>query len=698
MLGIEAGILLPLRRAGDRDHGRGLSRPADASGPRSSAGRAPRRRASAARWRRASACWPSIVTQAKEDNTSWVSAEDAFKLHDTYGFPYEMTKELLAEEGLSVDDQGFEELMERAREVSRQGSSRTRARARAAPRCTWTTRTCCASPSRPASRRASWATRPPRRTPSCAWPSSANGWVLAKLEESPFYPEGGGQVSDSGVAGDAQRPRAGGRRVPPRRRPGARARAARGRAGPGAERDRQRGARPAPGHDAQPHRHPPAARRAARAARHARAPGRLLRGPRQAALRLHPRRAALAGGAGRRGEHGVGLDRRQPPGARDRDDQATRPSGSGAMALFGEKYGDWVRMVEIEDVSRELCGGTHVAATAELGLFHLTSETSSASNVRRIEALTGPAGAELFRERSERLRELAALLQVPEHEVVRAVERLSERVKELQRKPAGGPDRDAADELVERRRRAGRRARGGGGGRRARTRRRCSSSPTPCARGSATPRWCWARAVDGRVHLVANVAPAVVERGVKAGDGGPGRGPGGGRRRRRARHDGAGRRPRSRQAARGARRRARGDREGARADGAGYVALDHGSARCGCAISDPTGTLATPLGAVERPDTKKGLAALARLVEQQGAERVVVGLPLTLRGEEGDQAARGARVCRAARAESQCPGGAARRAPDHEARRAQRGPRGCRLAGRRASARELSRRAAVSRG
>lgn len=69
------------------------------------------------------------------------------------------------------------------------------------------------------------------------------------------------------------------------------------------------------------------------------------------------------------------------------------------------------------------------------------------------------------------------------------------------------------------------------------------------------------------------------------------------------------------------------------------LALDHGSARCGCAISDPSGTLATPVPAVERPDTKKGLARLARLVEEQGAERVVVGLPLTLGGEEGDQAA-----------------------------------------------------------
>jgi putative pre-16S rRNA nuclease len=69
------------------------------------------------------------------------------------------------------------------------------------------------------------------------------------------------------------------------------------------------------------------------------------------------------------------------------------------------------------------------------------------------------------------------------------------------------------------------------------------------------------------------------------------------------------------------------------------LALDHGSARCGCAISDPSGTLATPLEAIERPDTKKGLAAVARLVEDQGAERVVVGLPLTLKGEEGEQAA-----------------------------------------------------------
>ncbi len=68
------------------------------------------------------------------------------------------------------------------------------------------------------------------------------------------------------------------------------------------------------------------------------------------------------------------------------------------------------------------------------------------------------------------------------------------------------------------------------------------------------------------------------------------------------------------------------------------LALDHGAARCGCAVSDPSGTLASVLPVVERPDTRAGLAAIAALVEHHAAERVVVGLPLTLAGEEGAQA------------------------------------------------------------
>jgi putative Holliday junction resolvase len=68
------------------------------------------------------------------------------------------------------------------------------------------------------------------------------------------------------------------------------------------------------------------------------------------------------------------------------------------------------------------------------------------------------------------------------------------------------------------------------------------------------------------------------------------------------------------------------------------IALDHGEARCGVAVSDPTGELVTPLAVVERPDTRRGLGALAALVREREAELVLVGLPLTLAGEEGMQA------------------------------------------------------------
>jgi len=176
-----------------------------------------------------------------------------------------------------------------------------------------------------------------------------------------------------------------------------------------------------------------------------------------------------------------------------------------------------VRMIDIEGVSRELCGGTHVAGTSELGLFHLTGETSSASNVRRIEAVTGPASAELFGERTRALREIAALLKVPEEEAVRAVERLSERVKELGRKPAGGPDRSVAGDLV------GRATELNGA--------RVVVEPAEAPDAKALLELSDAvrqrlgdaavvlgTAVDGRVHLVANVAPSLVKRGVNASD------------------------------------------------------------------------------------------------------------------------------------------------------------------------------------
>jgi alanyl-tRNA synthetase len=189
----------------------------------------------------------------------------------------------------------------------------------------------------------------------------------------------------------------------------------------------------------------------------------------------------------------------------------------GAIALFGEKYGDWVRMVEIEEVSRELCGGTHTGTTAEVGLFEVTTETSSASNVRRIEAVTGPAGSELFEKRTERLREIASMLRVPEHEVVRAVERLVGQAKELQKQPKQELDRERADELV-----ATAEEKSG-----IRVVVEAVDAPGPkqlLALSDAVRQRLGDAAVvlgataDGKLHLVANFAEAAVGRGLKAGD------------------------------------------------------------------------------------------------------------------------------------------------------------------------------------
>jgi alanyl-tRNA synthetase len=457
-----------------------------------------------------------LIARAREEGTSWIAAEDAFKLHDTYGFPYEMTKELLAEEGLSVDDHGFEELMERAREVSRAGGARTRPRAEAgavvhvghedvlrfAKGAGFQTRF------------VGYETTEAETVLRAA--EGGDGWLLAKLEESPFYPEGGGQISDTGVV---ETPSGRARVVDVYRLGDDQALALEPLEGELGPSETARAAVERPARLATMRNH------TATHLLHAALRELLGTHVRQAGSYVGPDKLRFDFTHGERlsGEEladieatvGGWVEANLP--VRAVETSRREAEALGAMALFGEKYGDWVRMVEVEGVSRELCGGTHVATTSELGLFHLTSETSSASNVRRIEAVSGPVAAQLFRQRSGRLRELAALLRVPEPEVVRAVTRLQEKAKELERGPSRGPDRGTADELV------------AGAEELAGLRVVVQAVEAPDAKAllelsdavrqrlgdAAVTLGC---AADGRMHLVANFAPAAVKRGLRAGD------------------------------------------------------------------------------------------------------------------------------------------------------------------------------------
>ncbi len=369
-----------------------------------------------------------------------IAGDEAFRLYDTFGFPLDLTELMARERGYEVDEEGFEEALEAQRARSR--ADREEAGYSVTEEETlegWTVlgggdQEFVGYRSRDV------------ETEILAFKFDEN-WPSLQLKENPFYVEAGGQVSDRGTV-----------EGPDWKMDVQEVRRVHGRAtvsGPIVE-----GALPAdlPGSVS--------------------VRARVSSGDRHDTERNHTATHLLHAALRRvLGEHVVQRGSLVEPGRLRFDFAHTAPMTPeersrvedlvnraiwadhpvridfmpyadalerGAMALFGEKYGDEVRVVEVPGVSIELCGGTHCRHTGEIGLFKIVSETGVAAGVRRIEAVTGPGAFRHFQEEEGQIAEVADLLKTRQENVVGRVEQLLQEKEELEalltelRKSGGG--------------------------------------------------------------------------------------------------------------------------------------------------------------------------------------------------------------------------------------------------------------------
>jgi alanyl-tRNA synthetase len=457
-----------------------------------------------------------LIARAREDDDEGIAAADAFLLHDTYGFPIDLTLEIVAEHGLGVDEAGFEVLMEDQRTRAREGSRGERGgdgmRGKAAA---------LSGSAGFATEFVGYETTDAETTIGAA--VSDHGDVLVKLVESPFYATGGGQVADTGVL----ECETGGCRatVTDVIRLGTdqivRLEPEHGTFEPG-ERVHAHVDRAA--------RHATACNHTATHLLHASLRKRLGTHVHQAGSYVGPDKlrfdfthgSSLSAQELRQVEEDVNRWIVESHPVRAISTSLDEAKRLGAMALFNEKYGEIVRMVEVGDgsFSRELCGGTHVHNTAEVGVFRIVTETSSAANVRRIEAITGPEAIDLFREHDRELTAVAEHLRVPPGRVRDSVDRLTERVRELER---AARDRGVGDGAVDIDGLIATATQTDGA--------TVLTAVVEVADGQALLELAdrlkgklgeaaivLGTAGEGRVDLVASVAPALVSRGVRAGE------------------------------------------------------------------------------------------------------------------------------------------------------------------------------------
>ena len=362
-----------------------------------------------------------------------LSGEDAFQLYDTYGFPLDLTRDILEEKGLQVDEEAFDRLMAEQRQ-------RARAARKNAGADAWKSEAAAAEKLEP-SRFVGYETTETDASVVAIIQNNAlvdavteGDEALVVLDATPFYGESGGQAGDSGLLSSA----GGVFEVLTTQKTGNGVILHSGVVQQGDVKagDRVRAAVNADTRRATMRNHTAAHLLQAALRKtlgtHVEQAGQLVNDQRMRFDFTHF--SALTADELRTVEdlingwilQGIGTVIREMP-----IDEAKK---MGAMALFGEKYGDIVRVVEVPGVSVELCGGTHVDNTAKLGLFHILSESSVASGVRRIEAVTGAGVLDTLRAAEDEMAQAARAMKANDpHDLTRRAVQLMGELKEQKR-------------------------------------------------------------------------------------------------------------------------------------------------------------------------------------------------------------------------------------------------------------------------
>jgi len=384
--------------------------------------------------RTGTAIFDAAVEENRRKNLSTLSGAQAFQLHDTYGFPIDLTLEMAAEQGLSVDEEGFRRLM---------GEQRERARRDAAEKKTGNVDISVFADLLERSGAVTFtgydqvtgeATILGLLVNGAPVPAAGAGTELdVILDRTPFYAEGGGQLADEGtitVTGgqievfDVQTPLPGlivhrGRVRSGEVRVGATAYAE-------IDIDRRRAL-------SRSHTATHLVHRALR--------NELGESAAQAGSENSPGRLRFdftASGAVPLSVLRDAEDEVNSVLVNDLDVHAFYTTQEearelGALALFGEKYGDQVRVVEVGDYSRELCGGTHVPRSGQLGLVKILGEASIGSGVRRIEALVGLDAFRFLARENVLISQLSEQLKAPREQVPERVSQLVTRLRDAER-------------------------------------------------------------------------------------------------------------------------------------------------------------------------------------------------------------------------------------------------------------------------